>query len=192
MDADKINSLHEPQVKCYTKGKEHKKYGFGSKVSIAIDQRSGIIVGAINFTQSQHDSKTIPEVLEQIVRRTGEQPDEAYVDRGYRGISQYEETKIRVPKPIKNITRSRKKKHRRRSAIEPVIGHIKSNYRLGRNFLRGIIGDQTNLILAACGMNFKRVINLWRTEANNCWSIFLKIILEVYTKFFAQKLNWGF
>lgn len=192
LDTDKIYSLHEPQVKCYTKGKEHKKYEFGSKVSIAIDQATGIIVGAINFTQAQHDSKTIPEVIEQIERLTGTQPYEAYVDRGYRGISQYENTTIRVPKPDKKITRSKKKKHRRRSAIEPVIGHLKSDYRLGRNFLSGILGDQMNLILAACAMNFKRVINLWLTEAKNCWSLFLKRILEVYMHFIAQKLVWGF
>ena len=70
-DSDKIYSLHEPDVKCYSKGKEHKKFEFGSKVSIIISQSTGIIMGAVNFTQSLHDSKTIPEVLEQFERLNG-------------------------------------------------------------------------------------------------------------------------
>ena len=67
-DSNKIYSLHEPNVKCYSKGKEHKKFEFGSKVSILIDQDTGVIKGAINFTQTLHDSKTIPEVLEHYER----------------------------------------------------------------------------------------------------------------------------
>lgn len=63
-DTDKIYSLHEPDVKCYSKGKEHKKFEFGSKASVLIDQGTGIIMGAINFTETLHDSKTLPEVLE--------------------------------------------------------------------------------------------------------------------------------
>lgn len=86
-DRDKVYSLHELHVKCYTKGKEHKKYEFGSKVSIVVDQQSGVILGAINFTENLHDSKTFPEVLEQVQRLHGEKPKKACVDRGYRGIS---------------------------------------------------------------------------------------------------------
>ena len=70
-DSNKIYSLHEPDVKCFSKGKEHKKFEFGSKVSVAIEQGTGIILGALNFTQNLHDSKTIPEVLEQVERLTG-------------------------------------------------------------------------------------------------------------------------
>jgi len=85
-DTDKIYSLHEPVVKCYSKGKEHKKFEFGSKVSITISQSTGIIMGAVNFTQTLHDSKTIPEVLEQFERLNGRQAKDAFADRGYRGI----------------------------------------------------------------------------------------------------------
>ncbi len=70
-DSNKIYSLHEPDVKCYSKGKGHKKFEFGSKVSIVVDQRTGIIMGAINFTQTLHDSKTLPDVLEQYERLNG-------------------------------------------------------------------------------------------------------------------------
>ena len=191
-DSNKIYSLHEPNVKCYSKGKEHKKFEFGSKASILVDQRTGIIMGAVNFTDTLHDSKTIPEVLEQYERINGKEAKEVFVDRGYKGISQYKSTKIFAPKPDKNITRTKRMKHSRRAAIEPVIGHLKADYRLGRNFLKGILGDNMNLMLAAAAMNFKRVMNLWRTEANFCWSLIYKIFLGAYRDFFAPKLKMTF
>ena len=75
------------------------------------------------------------------------------------------------------MTKNKRRKHSRRAAIEPVIGHLKTDYRLCRNFLKGIIGDNINLILAAAAMNFKRVINLWRTEAITSWQLVYNTIL---------------
>jgi len=186
-DSDKIYSLHEPNVKCYAKGKEHKKFEFGSKVSILIDQDTGIIMGALNFTQSLHDSKTIPDVLEQYERLNDEQPKEVFVDRGYRGISEYKTTKIHVPKPDKNITKSKRKKHSKRAAIEPIIGHLKQDYRLCRNYLKGIIGDNINVILSAAAMNFKRVMNLWRTKAIFRWVLLYNFFQGAYWNFYARE-----
>lgn len=180
-DSDKIYSLHEPDVKCYTKGKEHKKFEFGSKVSFLVSQSSGIIMGALNFTESMHDSKTLPEVLEQYERLTGKEAAEVFVDRGYRGKAQYKASKICVPKLDKNIRRSKRKKHSRRAAIEPVIAHLKSDYRLSRNYLKGILGDLMNVILAAAAMNFKRAMNLWRTEAHRSWQLIQNLLLFVYS-----------
>jgi transposase, IS5 family len=191
-DSDKIYSLHEPNVKCYSKGKEHKKFEFGSKASVVIDQHTGIIMGAINFTQTLHDSKTMPEVLEQYERLNGRQPKEAFTDRGYRGIKQYKGTRIYVPQPDKNITIAQRRKHSRRAAIEPVIGHLKKDYRLCRNYLKGILGDNMNVILAAAAMNFKRRINLWRTEAIRRWLLIYKLLINAYWILFAPKLKLTF
>ena len=191
-DSNKIYSIHEPNVKCYSKGKEHKKFEFGSKVSIAIEQQTGIIVGAINFTQTLHDSKTIPDVLEQVERLTGKQANEVFVDRGYRGINVYKNSKIYVPKPDKNITKTKRNKHSKRAAIEPVIGHLKSNYRLCRNYLKGIDGDNMNVLMAAIGMNFKRVINLLCKEAKIGWQLTLIIFFGVSWKYYAQNVKKGF
>jgi IS5 family transposase len=168
-DKDKIYSLHEPLVKCYTKGKEHKKFEFGSKCSIAVDQKTGIIVAACNESTNRHDSKTVPDVLEQCERLVGAEPKEAFVDRGYRGISKHKNCLIQVPGKQKNITKTKRKRHSKRAAIEPVIGHLKSNYRMNRNFYKGLQGDNINVLLAAAAMNFKRVMNLWRTEAILRW-----------------------
>ncbi len=191
-DTGKIYSLHEPDVKCYSKGKEHKKFEFGSKASILIDQGTGIIMGAINFTETLHDSKTLPEVLEQYERLNGKQAKEIFVDRGYKGITQYKESLIFVPKPDQNISKSHRKKHSRRAAIEPVIGHLKQDYRLCRNYLKGILGDNMNLILAAAAMNFKRRINLWRTEALSRWLLIFNHIIDAYWNIIAQKTKMTF
>jgi len=191
-DTNKTYSLHEPHVKCYTKGKEHKKFEFGSKVSILVTQTTGVIVGALNFSSTEHDSKTITAAVEQYERLTNKKAKSIFVDRGYRGVNQIKETRICVPKPDKNITRQKRKRHGRRAAIEPVIGHLKQHYRMSRNFLKGIIGDEINVLLAAAAMNFKRRINLWRSEANFCWKLIYQMLLNVYWFLFAPKIKYTF
>ena len=191
-DSSKTYSLHEPDVKCYTKGKEHKKFEFGSKVSLLITQSTGVIVGALNFNSNEHDSKTLPKALEQYERLTENTAKNIFVDRGYRGPKTVNETNICVPKPDKNISKTKRRRHSRRAAIEPVIGHLKSDYRMGRNFLRGVIGDEMNVLLAAAAMNFKRVINRWRTAAIDSWKLIHQFILFVYWELFARKLKLTF
>ena len=185
-DSNKIYSLHEPNVKCYSKGKEHKKFEFGSKASIIIDQSTGVILGALNFTETLHDSKTIPEALEQYERLNGTLPKEVFVDRGYRGKSEYKTSKICIPKPDKHITKAQRKRHCKRAAIEPVIGHLKQDYRLCKNYLKGILGDNMNLILAAAAMNFKRRMNLRRTEAIFRWLLLYKYFIGGCNIFMPQ------
>jgi IS5 family transposase len=182
-DTDKIYSLHEPQVKCYTKGKEHKKFEFGSKASFLITQKTGVIVGALNFTETLHDSKTLPQVLEQYERLNGKPAKEVFLDRGYRGPKHINKTQLHTPKPDKNITVTKRKKHSRRAAIEPIIGHLKHDYRMIRNYLKGAIGDAINVMLSAAAMNFKRVMNLWRTEALRRWLLIYNFFVGIYWNF---------
>jgi transposase, IS5 family len=191
-DCNKIYSLHELQVKCYTKGKEHKKFEFGSKCSIAVDQQTGIIVAACNESTNKHDSKTIPAIIEQCKRLTNKTPKQAFVDRGYRGAKTYEGCLIEVPKQQANITKQKRKRHSRRAAIEPVIGHLKTDYRLGRNFYKGVVGDIINVLLAAAAMNFKRVMNLWRSEAIYRWKLIGNYIAFIYWNIYAHKLKMTF
>lgn len=191
-DRDKIYSLHEPEVKCYTKGKEHKKFEFGSKASILVTQKTGVIVGALSFNENIHDSKTLPAAIEQYERLNDKKPKAIFADRGYRGPQKVSEVEIHVPKPNKNITKQKVQSHKRRAAIEPVIGHLKYDYRLMRNYLKGTIGDAINLLLSASAMNFKRVINLWTTEANFRWKLIYNRIVNIYQKIFAQFLKMTF
>ncbi|WP_435387624.1 transposase, partial [Ferruginibacter paludis] len=108
------------------------------------------------------------------------------------GIKQYKETIIQVPRPDKNISKLKRNRHGKRAAIEPVIGHLKRDYRLCRNYLKGIIGDNMNVILAAAAMNFKRRINLWRTEAINYWILIYKMIIKACWIFMPPKLKSTF
>ena len=166
-DSNKIYSLHEPHVQCINKGKEHKKYEFGSKVSIITTKNTGVIIGAINIEKNVHDSKTLQPALDQQQRLTGITLKNNFVDRGYRGVKEILGTKIIIPdSPGKGKTSYQKQKLRkgfkRRAAIEPKIGHLKQDHRLSRNFYKGIKGDNNNVMLAAAAMNFKRMINKWK------------------------------
>ncbi|MFN2440875.1 MAG: IS5 family transposase, partial [Chitinophagaceae bacterium] len=166
-DSNKIYSLHEPHVQCISKGKEHKKYEFGSKVSIITTKKTGVIIGAINIEKNVHDSKTLQPALEQQQRLTGIILKNNFVDRGFRGMKEVLGTKIIIPdSPGKNRTSYEKQKLRkgfkRRAAIEPRIGHLKQDHRLSRNFYAGIKGDNNNVMLAAAAMNFKRMMNIYK------------------------------
>lgn len=166
-DKNKVYSLHEPQVHCISKGKEHKKYEFGNKVAIVYTQNTGVIVGAMGF-RNQYDGHTLAPALNQHEQLTGQRAKSATVDRGCKGNTKIGETEIIIPKPFNNKKLSRykqiklRKGFKRRAAIEPVIGHLKSDYRLGRNFYKGIFGDNINIMLAAAAFNFKRMYNKYK------------------------------
>lgn len=175
-DSDKIYSLHEPETKCYTKGKEHKKFEFGSKASFLVTQSTGVIVGALNFTETLHDSKTLPAALEQYERLTGQEAANIYLDRGYKGPKVINNTKLHTPKPEKNISKDKRKRHKRRAAIEPKIGHLKHDHRMIRNYLKGTIGDAMNVMLCAAAMNFKRVMNIFKKKMAFLWQYFQELL----------------
>jgi IS5 family transposase len=161
-DKDKIYSLHEPDVACIAKGKVAKKFEFGSKVSVALSKNRNIVLGVVNFKGNPHDSKTIEPTLEQVERLTGKKVKKAIVDRGYKTRRQFGTTEIIAPKPSKDPAKktANRKRFRRRAAIEPVISHIKNQYRMDRNFLKGEIGDIINATMAGAAFNFKRWLNL--------------------------------
>jgi IS5 family transposase len=165
-DTQKIYSLHEPHVQCIGKGKEHKKYEFGSKVSIMTTKNSGVIIGAINIEKNDYDAHTLLPAIEQQQKLTGIKLKNNFVDRGYRGIREVLGTNIIIPQTNPNDTAYQKQKmrkgFRRRAAIEPKIGHLKQDHRLSRNYYSGIFGDNINVMMAAAGMNFKRMMNKWK------------------------------
>lgn len=176
-DSNKIYSLHEPQAYCIAKGKDHKPYEYGAKASIVTTAKSGIILSAVSHKKNIADVKTLPEVISKAnaVRQT--KIIEAVCDRGYRGAKEIEGAIIVLPKkPLKKATRytkdKQRKKCRRRAAIEPIIGHLKSNYRLAKNYLKGTVGDEINLWMAACAWNLKK----WLVQAMN--AIFYVFILS--------------
>jgi IS5 family transposase len=174
---NKIYSIHEPNVKCIAKGKEAKQYEFGNKSSFALGAKSGIVLGALAFEENLYDGDTLEPQLEQIDRIAGIQPKSGIVDRGYRGRKKIKNTEIITPKQLPaeaTIYQKQKirKQFRKRAGIEPIIGHIKHDHRVIRNFLRGIQGDKINTILAGAAFNFKKMLNRLKEEAKNIFHIF--------------------
>ncbi len=189
-DSNKIYSLHEPHVQCISKGKEHKKYEFGSKISIITTKNSGVIIGAINIEKNVHDSKTLQPALEQQQRLSGIILKNNFVDRGYRGVKEILGTKIVIPDvPAKDRTSYQKQKLRkgfkRRAAIEPKISHLKQDHRLSRNFYKGIKGDNNNVMLAAAAMNFKRMMNIYKKMF---FDFFIRLLYIIRNLLFGQKI----
>ena len=162
-DSNKIYSLHEPKAYCIAKGKDHKAYEYGAKASVVTTAKSNIIVGVVSHAENTADVKTLPEVIAKANSMRQAPIIEAVCDRGYRGAKEIEGAMIVLPKKaLKKATRYQRdvqrKKCRRRAAIEPIIGHLKFNYRLAKNYLKGTVGDDINLLMAASAWNFKKWI----------------------------------
>ena len=165
-DSNKVLSLHESHVYAITKGKDHKKYEYGTKASIVATKDSGVIVGVASHSKNEHDSKTLEAALISANTTRTTPIKEAICDRGYRGVKEVLGTTICIPgTPLKRDSEYQKQKKRekfkRRAAIEPIIGHLKSDFRLARNYLKGFIGDQINLLLAATAWNLKKWMNIY-------------------------------
>ena len=154
---NKIYSLHEPEVDCISKGKARIRYEFGTKVSLATTLDGGFVVGARSFPGNPYDGHTLAPALEQVAILTEQVPDLAVVDRGYRGHG-VETTKVLISGTKRGITPLLARLLRRRSAIEPEIGHMKSDGRLARCPLKGRIGDAIFAVLCACGHNVRKIL----------------------------------
>lgn len=156
-------SVHEPDVRCITKGKEAKKYEFGNKVSPVKTMKSGVIVGALSFKKNLYNADTLDPQLQQVERLTRKLPETAITDRGYRGKKCVLGVEILIPgKPMKRASNYEKQKARKyfkaRAGIEPVIGHVKHDHRMIVNYLSGTQGDAINILLDAAGFNFKKML----------------------------------
>ena len=161
-EPDKIYSWHAPEVECIAKGKAHKKYEFGCKASIASTNKSNFIVGAMAHHGRPYDGHTLRKVLEQVEKLTGIKVDESNVDLGYRGhgITKEEDgIEVILSHQKKGMTPAKKKRQKRRSAIEPVIGHCKNDRKISpRNWLKGKLGDQINAIAMSVGFNMRKIL----------------------------------
>ena len=157
-DKHKIYALHEPEVACIAKGKEPQKYEFGSKVAFAVGQKSNVIKAAVSFSGNPNDNQTLENTLAQQEKLTGVAPSKACTDRGYKS-RKIGATEIVTPSNGQGKTAGEKaklrKSFRRRAGIEPIIGHVKSDCGMERNYLKGEVGDQLNAILAASAFNFR-------------------------------------
>lgn len=164
---EKVYSLHEPKVECIAKGKAHKKYEFGNKVSIAVTHREGFVVGMQGLHGNPYDGHTLPGALAQAERLTAQKIEEAFVDKGYKGHGVLN-CKVFISGMVKGLSRRLRSDLKRRQAIEPHIGHMKLDGKLGRNFLKGVLGDQMHAILCGIGHNMRLLANFIKGKQRLC------------------------
>jgi IS5 family transposase len=158
-DKKKLYSLHEPEVVCISKGKARVRYEFGQKIAVATTNRENWIVGIRLCEDNPYDGHTLSTTLDTVRSTTGRCVSHAYVDKGYRGHGDEGPTRIHIAgSSERGLSRLMRKRRRRRSAVEPKIGHLKSDNRLGRCFLRGLSGDAINAVLAAAGSNLRKLL----------------------------------
>ncbi len=159
-DKKKIYSVHEPAVECISKGKAHKRYEFGCKVSVAATSRGGWFVGAKAIHGNPYDGHTLKDALSQI-ERIARPPEHVFVDMGYRGHGYTGEVNVHVDKRRRGRTaKSLWRWMKRRAAVEPGIGHLKQEHRMDRCRFKGTLGDCLNAIFSAAGMNFRKLLRL--------------------------------
>ena len=185
-DKNKIYSLHKPHTQCIAKGKPHKQYEFGNKVGLITSGRKGkkIILAIKGFLGNPFDGHTIEPLLNQMKNNELQLPKELAYDRGGKGQKEIEGVKILIPSPpLKKDTnyqkQTKRKKHRARAAIEPIISHLKYDFRMLENYLNGELGVQINALMAGVAWNFKKKMEELKE----------KVLWLIYQLFISKKTN---
>jgi IS5 family transposase len=158
-DRNKPYALHAPEVECLAKGKARKPYEFGVKASIAVTHRSGLMVGARTFPCNPYDGHILSAQLERtniLLEGTGRIPKQVVVDLGYRGVEHDNpDVEIFHRGKFQSLDRWQRRWLRRRQAVEPAIGHLKSDHRMDLCWLAGALGDALHAVLCAAGYNLR-------------------------------------
>lgn len=162
----KLYSWHAPETECIGKGKAHKPYEFGCKVSIATTNRrckgGQFVLHARAFHGNPYDGHTLRQVIEETRALTGREIERVYADKGYRGHDAPKPLRVFLSGQKRGVHGQIKRELRRRSAIEAAIGHMKTDGHLGRNYLKGRHGDHANAVLTAVGYNLRLILNWLR------------------------------
>ncbi len=164
----KVYSLHAPEVECIGKGKAHRPYEFGVKVSVAtpVKHSAGgqFVAHVAALAGNPYDGHTLAKIVPDMQALVGNILDRVIADAGYRGHNAPPEHRFRVytAGQKRRVTAQIKREFKRRAAVEPVIGHLKDDHRMGRNYLAHASGDAINAVLAAAGYNFRRLIQWLR------------------------------
>jgi transposase, IS5 family len=158
----KLYSFHAPEVECIGKGKASAPYEFGVKASVVTTNARApggqFVLHAKSLPGNPYDGHTLRNVIEDTQKLTGCEIERAYVDKGYRGHDAHNPRRVFISGQKRGVFGTIKRELRRRSAIEPVIGHMKAEGHLGRCYLKGRDGDAANAVLTAVGYNFRRIL----------------------------------
>ena len=162
----KLYSLHAPEVECIAKGKAHKRYEFGCKVSVVTTCNEPWVLSVLAHHDNPYDGATLKECLSKAEENSKNKIEYAFADKGYRGKEHHPENIKVFISGKKNLPARFKKLLKGRSGIEPIIGHLKQDHRLSRNYLLGKIGDKINAILSGCAFNLGKIMRLMVMEEN--------------------------
>jgi IS5 family transposase len=154
---NKLYSLHAPEVECISKGKARRKYEFGCKVSLVITHKTGLALSCRSLHGNPYDGHTLKDVLCHAEKLASSKIERAFVDKGYKG-HQSTDKQVYISGQKRGITTSLKRLLKRRSAIEPHIGHLKQEGKMGRNYLKGAMGDIFNALLCGVGHNLRLIV----------------------------------
>ena len=166
----KVYALHAPEVECIGKGKARTPYEFGCKVSVATPATSPkggqFVLHAKALHGNPYDGHTLGSAVEELEKLTGVETRRIHVDKGYRGHNHPHKFRVWISGQVRRVTATIRREMKRRAAVEPVIGHLKAEHRMDRNYLKGPDGDRINAVLAAAGYNFSLLLRwlgrLWR------------------------------
>jgi IS5 family transposase len=163
----KVYSLHAPEVECIGRGKARAAYEFGCKTSITTPVTSPkggqFVLHAKALHGNPYDGHTLGPVIADLERLTGIEVRRIHVDKGYRGHNHPHRLRVWISGQVRRVTKAIRREMRRRAAVEPVIGHLKDDHRMDRNYLKGREGDRANAVLAAAGYNFSLLVR-WLAE----------------------------
>ncbi len=161
-DKRKLYSLHAPEVECISKGKVRKPYEFGVKVSVATTLRSNFVLASHAMPGNPYDGHTLSKTLLRCFETAGVVVKAAFVDRGYCGCQSTDYMQLTIAGQRRGMTKTLKRKLKRRNAIEPIIGHMKAEGHLDRNYLKGTLGDAINALMAGAGQNLRMILKKLR------------------------------
>jgi IS5 family transposase len=184
----KVYALHAPEVECIGKGKARAPYEFGCKVSIATPVTSPkggqFVLHAKALHGNPFDGHTLGPVITDMEKLTGVEARRIHVDKGYRGHNHPYRFRVWISGQVRRVTASIRREMKHRAAVEPVIGHVKAEHRMDRNYLKGRLGDRINAVLAAAGYNFGLLLR-WLAEL-------LRVITPAFFEIVpAQNIAWA-
>lgn len=154
----KLYALHAPEAECIAKGKARTPFEFGVKVSVAVTAAEGLVVGMRSMPGNPYDGHTLDQALEQVEILTSKAPAIVLADRGYRGVTPRNPATRLILSHTRRLPAELKRLLKRRQVVEPVIGHMKSDGLLGRNWLKGEIGDALHAVMCGAGHNLRLIL----------------------------------
>jgi transposase, IS5 family len=157
-DKNKVYAVHALEVECISKGKAHKRYEFGCKTSVVTSSQGNWVLACDAIHSNPYDGHTLKDAIASAEAASGVRAKQAFVDRGYRGSRPSVPDVSVFISGQRRLTRWMQKWLKRRQAVEPIIGHVKHDHRMDRNYLSGWEGDRINAILAGCGFNMAKLL----------------------------------